>query len=328
MGVKNWDFVPWRWASLDEIDPRCVAIDVPNYMTRRISSFSRPKRFVDRVPLHHVGVTISLVRAALSAHVLPVMVFEGPPEQLKRPPNPELVKAARVLYEQFKSSDDVYDSELAERLHHSPALRMYFAANHLRDLCSVLGIPALTAYSEAELTAAVMCREGLVGSVVSNDADALLFGSPHVSRRLQFSKNQIERAKLLELEDAIGLDLDGLRDLAIVCGCDFHPGVKGVGPRRGVILLKRHRGLDGLLRSQGYSSFEREEFIRAREVFDEGRYLSLQGIDLKLKPPLVSKAVRLLSPVTGIERAERTLDSIVRLWKDFGRVQTTLESWI
>jgi flap endonuclease-1 len=327
VGVKKWNFVPWEWASIDELSPRTIAIDAPNYLMRRLSTVRRNGKF-NRVPLGHIHVALGTIRAALRIHILPVLVFDGPPETLKRTPNPELIIAAHDLYRTFSSERDPYNHKLVYDLHGSPALRMYFAAFHVKDLCKSLGIPCINSPSEAEMAAAVMCRDGLVGTVVSNDADALLFGSPHVTKQLHLTKREIFRVTRSKLEAKMDLDLEHLRDLAIVCGCDFHKqGVKGVGPRKGVVLLQRHGGLVGLLNARVYTAFQREEYILAREVFDEPNHMSSSGFDITLRPPMIPTAVRLLSAVMGTEKAEDTVAKIIRLWKDFGEQQTTLEQF-
>lgn len=328
MGVKNWrNVVPWHWEEVSKLYIPKLAIDAPNYMMRRISHI-RVRRS-NRVPLTHIHLAFGMIRQALKKHVLPVPIFDGPPETLKRQPNPQLITAAQMLYERFLLKQDVYDSRVADSLYENPAVRMYFAANHVKDLCRAIGVPAITAPSEAEMFGAVLCREGLVGTVVSNDADALLFGSPHVTKSLQLSKGTMECATLSELERILDLDLELLRDLAIVCGCDFHKkGVKGLGPRKGALELKRYGGLPYLLKARGMTPAEREEYIRAREVFDEPAYMNANGIDLTLKPPVTTKLERILQSAFGKEKAEKKTKEIVRLWKKFGKTQSTLESFV
>jgi 5'-3' exonuclease len=164
---------------------------------------------------------------------------------------------------------------------------------------------------------------------VSNDADALLFGSPHVTKSLQLSKKRMECVTLSELERTLNLDLELLRDLAIVCGCDFHKeGVKGLGPKKCAIELRKHGGLAYLLKARGLSPSEREEYIQAREVFTEPAYMSTNGVDLTLKPPVVPRLSRILTPARGREKAEAKTEELVRLWKKFGREQSTLESYV
>jgi flap endonuclease-1 len=328
MGVKGWkNVIPWRWADLSELYVHKIAIDAPNYMMRRSTAI--PTRQSDRISMTHIRIALGTIRQALKRHLLPVFIFDGPPESLKRAPNPQLITAAQMFYERFLLKQDVYDRKIADSLQENPAVRMYFAANHIKDLCRAIGIPAITAPSEAEMYGAVLCRDGLVGTLVSNDADALLFGSPHVTKSLQLSKGQIECATLSELERTLNLDLELLRDLAIVCGCDFHKkGVKGLGPRKGVIELQKHGGLAYLLRARGLTPSEREEYILAREVFDEPTYMSTKGVDLTLKPPVVTRLNRILRPALGKEKAESKTREMVSLWKKFGKEQSTLESYV
>ena len=328
MGVKGWNnVIPWQWTNLSDLYVPKIAIDAPNYLMRRASNI-RPRQS-NRIPVAHIHLAFGVIRQALKKHILPVFIFDGPPETLKRKPNPQLITAAHMLYERFLLNQDLYDTKIADSLQENPAVRMYFAVNHIKDLCRAIGVPAITAPSEAELFGAVLCREGRVGTVVSNDADALLFGSPHVTKSMQLSKGQMEYATLSELERILNLDLELLRDLAIVCGCDFHKkGVKGLGPRKGAIELQRHGGLAYLLKARGLTPAEREEYIRAREVFDEPTYMSTKGVSLKLRPPVVTRLNRILKPALGGEKAESKTREMVSLWKKFGKEQSTLESYV
>ncbi|MHA1909583.1 MAG: hypothetical protein ACW98Y_19950 [Candidatus Thorarchaeota archaeon] len=330
MGVKNWDFIPWKWTGLDDIRPSILAIDTPNYITRRLQAFEYGTKISsERIPTSHLTLTLGIIRSCLTNRILPIFVFDGPPENLKRDTNPELLRLAANLYSQFNESKDIYNSKIAEQIINSRALRWYFSVNHIKDLCSALGIPAVTAPSEAEMMAAVMCKEGLVGSVLTNDADSLLFGSPHVTRTIQFSKGLIETCTLQDLEAVVKLELEQLRDLAIVCGCDFHKeGVKGVGPRKGVVLLERHGGLEGLLKSKSYTTSQIEEYMLAREVFDEPKYVSLNGVNVSLGAPIIPQVIEILRPVLGQDNAEQQSRRFIQLWKNFGKEQTTLEQWV
>jgi flap endonuclease-1 len=329
MGVKNWkDVVRWKKGGLDELPIPAVAFDMPNWINRRLSVVKRHQKNFERVPLTHATLTVTTIRLAMERNILPVLVFDGPPEMLKRSPNPEFIRKAHRIYDYFKERGNAYDRELAEQLYDSPALRSYFAAYHLKDLCQAIGIPAITAPSEAEMTAAALCRDGRVGSVISNDADVLLFGSPHVCRRLSLSRKEIEYARLSDVLEDLELTEDQLRDLAIMCGCDFHKkGLKGIGPRKGAKLLRRHGTLEGALKASGLFTSEREEYLVAREVFDEAHYINSDSFSLILNSPIVPRLKRMLTAVRGREWAEKMTDELVKLRKKFGQEQTTLEAW-
>ena len=331
MGVKNWgdDVIPWKWISASFVTPGAIAIDVPNYFTRRLVVMRENSEREGRIPLNHIGMFLSLHKVALCAHILPVFIFDGPPELRKRNPNPGLVEKASSFYKTFQQEGDPFNEEISAELWRSPALRAYFAAAHLKDFGSIVGVPMLTAPSEAEMFAAVLCRDGAVKTVVSNDADALLFGSPHVTKQMQLSSGRILSVALTDFEKHLGLDVELLRDLAVVSGCDFHKkGVRGIGVKRGTVLLRRYGGLEGLLKAHGYSHAERSEFIEAREVFDEASYMSAKDLCLTLNPPLVSKVIRTLETIMSSERAETIASKIVSLWRGFSNRQSTLEQWL
>jgi flap endonuclease-1 len=330
VGVKNWgsDVIPWKWITSSYIAPGTIAIDVPNYLTRRLVVMHSKKKEDGKLPMSHVGLFLSLVKATLGSHILPVFIFDGPPESRKRSPNPALVEKATSLYRTFQQEGDPFNEEISDELWSSRALRAYFATEHLRDLGSMVGVPTITAPSEAEMFAAVLCRDDAAKTVVSNDSDALLFGSPHVTKQMQLSSGQILCVTSSDFENHLGLDIELIRDLAIISGCDFHKeGVKGIGVRRGVVLLQRYGGLVGLLKAQGYSSSERREFIEAREVFDEASYLSAKKIKLCLNPPLASKLMRALGTLMSSEQAESLANRITSLWRGFSNRQSTLEQW-
>lgn len=302
-----------------------MAIDTPNYLARRLSVIKTRK--IDRVPTTHVHVLVTMLLSSLRNHILPVFVFDGPPEDLKRKANPELIQEAHELYHSWVSAPDLNDFNSNLEPFLSPALRMYFAAYHVKDICTAAGIPIVVAPSEAEMAAAALCRDGKVGTVVSNDADALLFGAPHVTRSVRLSNREIQRALLSDLRVAHDLDLEQMRDLAVICGCDFHKkGIHGMGPRKGAIALKRHGGLESLLRAIGLARSEMAQYIKARDVFDEANYLRI-NVDLRLQPPVTARVIRLIECALGHEMAVRRATEMLALWKNFGRVQMTLEGW-
>ncbi len=328
MGVKNWDFISWQVGKINTIHPAVIAIDAPNYLMKRIRSIeNRIIQSLDRISTIHVSIVLGFIKKALASNILPVFIFDGIPEHLKRSPNPELIRTANDLYREFSRTQDPRDIFLVQSLHDSPSLRWYFSAYHIMDICSAIGVPAITSPTEAEMAAALLCKDGFAGTCLSNDVDALLFGSPHVSKSIRYSKDEVEYTTLDSVLKSIGLDIEQLRDLAILSGCDFSPGVKGIGPRKGAILLKRFGFLEDVLRSLGFLQSEREEFIRARETFDEVNRLFINTSDLQLRSPLSSRLTKILNVVMNEDRAEILTSEIIRTWKRFGTYQTTLEVW-
>ena len=123
---------------------------------------------------------------------------------------------------------------------------------------SLLGIPTVQAPQEGEAQAAHMARRGDVWAANSRDYDAVLFGSPRMIRYLTISGQEylpskgMSRPLIPELIDlqkmlaALQITLEQLVDLAILVGTDFNEGVRGVGPKTALKLIKKHYALENL----------------------------------------------------------------------------------
>ena len=101
-----------------------------------------------------------------------------------------------------------------------------------------------------------MARAGAVWAAASKDYDSLLFGAPRLVRFLTISGKEFlpsvgaSRAitpELIDLErmlGSLGITREQLVDLGILVGTDFNAGIKGIGPKKALALLKRHGSIE------------------------------------------------------------------------------------
>jgi flap endonuclease-1 len=127
-----------------------------------------------------------------------------------------------------------------------------------RELLALLGLPTIQAPGEAEAQAAFMAARGDVWAVASKDYDSLLFGTPRLLRFLAVagkeflpSRNafravppELIRAERLLAE--LGITREQLVDLALLVGTDFNAGVRGIGPKRALALVRRHGRIEAM----------------------------------------------------------------------------------
>jgi flap endonuclease-1 len=125
-----------------------------------------------------------------------------------------------------------------------------------KTLLRLMGIPVVQAPSEGEAQAAHMARAGAVWAAASKDYDALLFGAPRLVRFLTLSGKEFLPSRgafraitpeVIDLERmlaALGITREQLVDLGILVGTDFNPGVKGIGPKKALALVKKHGALE------------------------------------------------------------------------------------
>ena len=127
-----------------------------------------------------------------------------------------------------------------------------------KTLLALLGIPYIQAPEEGEAQAAYLARKGDVWAANSRDYDSVLFGAPRLVRYVTISGQEFLPSKgtsrplipeLIELEQllkTLEISREELIDLAILVGTDFNQGIKRVGPKTALKLIKKHRTLENL----------------------------------------------------------------------------------
>ena len=284
MGVALRDIigeykVPITWEAL----PGIAAVDAHNALYQFLSIIRQPDGtpLMDtngRVTSHLSGI---LFRNAsfLERGIRPVYVFDGPPPDFKQKTIEERRSArvqAGVAWEEALAKGDTKEAYKQARSS-SKVDREIIETS--KKLLSLMGIPCIEAPSEGEAQATHMVMQGDASYVVSQDYDTLLFGVPMLVRNLTISgKRKIhgrsvtlnpEKVTLAEVVKGLGITREQLIQIAVLIGNDFNPGVKGIGPKTGLKLVKE-------------GSFEKT--LREREPdFDPGPV-----IDFFLQPPITS----------------------------------------
>ncbi|MEM4246081.1 MAG: flap structure-specific endonuclease, partial [Candidatus Bathyarchaeia archaeon] len=147
-----------------------------------------------------------------------------------------------------------------------------------KRLLTHLGIPWVQAPSEGEAQAAYMASRGDVWAAASQDYDSLLFNSPRLVRNLTVSgrRKLPGRSAYVEVEPELidlasvmaelGVSRQQLIDIGILVGTDFNPnGVKGIGPKTALKLIKEYGSLEGVSEAKGLTL--PENFRQVREIF-------------------------------------------------------------
>lgn len=280
MGVDLSDVVPKQSRRLEDLQGKVIAIDAYNALYQFLSSIRQPdgtplKDKRGRVTSHLSGLlyrTTNLVEAGIR----PVYVFDGKPPQLKTATieeRKERKAQAQVEYEEaLEKGDTARAFAKAQQTSHLSR----DMAQEAKDLLAALGIPWVQAPSEGEAQAAHMAAQGKVYAASSQDFDALLFGAPRLVRNLAVTGKRKLPGKsiwvdvepeLIELEAVLkelNLTREQLVDAGILVGTDFDPGVKGVGPKRAVKLMRENDNLlDALVKLEA----DIPEADQIREIF-------------------------------------------------------------
>src|SRR5213078_795277 len=145
-----------------------------------------------------------------------------------------------------------------------------------KRLLDLLGIPTVQAPGEGEAQASAMARAGQAYAAASQDFDSLLFGSPRLVKNLAISgRRKLPRKEVfvevhpeeISLETTLtnlGISREQLVDMGLLIGTDFNEGVRSIGPKKALALIKKHGALEGALAELGVDIESKEE---VRKIF-------------------------------------------------------------
>lgn len=265
MGVDFGDLVVRRALTLEELRGRSIAVDGYNALYQFLTVIRQPDGtpLMDshgRVTSHLSGVFYRTINL-LEMGVKPVYVFDGRPPEIKEMEvarRKALREEAVRKYEEALQRGDLK----AARTYASQSARLREEmVDEVKNLLDAMGVPWIQAPSEGEAQAAYLAIKGDVWASASQDYDSLLYGAPKLvrnltisgRRRLPKSEKYVEVVPELvllgEVLRSLGLTREQLIDLAILIGTDYNPdGVKGIGPKRAYILIKKHGSLENVLK--------------------------------------------------------------------------------
>jgi flap endonuclease-1 len=250
LGVLLTPIIAKKTLSLDDLKGRSFAVDGFNVLHQFLALI----RSKDGTPLmdgegrvtsHLVGLAYRTTRLRSDYNMRLVFVFDGKPPDLKRR---EVEKRREVRQ---KAEEEYVEAVMTGRLTRE-------GLDDAKRLLNLLGVPWVQAPSEGEAQAAYMASKGDVWAANSRDYDSLLFGAPRLLRYLTIggeewlpSKGRARRLEpeLIELEallTELGITRTQLIDLSILVGTDFNEGVKGVGPKTALKLMRRHGSIEEL----------------------------------------------------------------------------------
>ncbi|MFH0897693.1 MAG: flap endonuclease-1 [Candidatus Bathyarchaeota archaeon] len=262
MGVNIGDLVQAREVQLTDLAGRIIGIDgynVSYQFLARIRKSGTGEPLMDRmgrVTSHLSGIfyrTSNLIESGIK----PLFVWDGKPPSFKEKTLKER-RASREAAEKRwakaleRGEDAMVHAQAASKL------TSEMVENSI-ELLEYMGIPSIQAPSEGEAQLAAMAAGGDIWAGASQDWDSLLFNSPRLVRNLSITGRRklpqknvyIEiKPELVELEkvvNSLGITREQLIIIGILIGTDYNPGVKGIGPKTALRLVKEHKTLDGVL---------------------------------------------------------------------------------
>ncbi|XP_070829415.1 probable flap endonuclease 1 homolog isoform X1 [Chaetodon trifascialis] len=120
--------------------------------------------------------------------------------------------------------------------------------NECLHLLKLLGVPVIQAPGDAEALCAWLLREGTVDAVASEDMDTLPFGASILIRQLNAKRDsEVIEYCLPKLLEKLQITHQEFVDLCILLGCDYCDKIAGLGPKRALTLIQKHRTIENVV---------------------------------------------------------------------------------
>jgi flap endonuclease-1 len=344
MGVDLGDLAIKHTISLQSLSGKIIAIDAFNILYQFLASI----RQEDGTPLmdYRGNITAHLSGLfyrnckLLESGIRPVYVFDGRAHGFKERVQGERSEAKKRAEQKWKEALEQEKFEDAKKYAQATSRLTSQMVEESKLLLGAMGIPSVQAPSDGEAEAAIMVQNGLAHATASQDYDALMFGSPLLVRNLSITgRRKVPRQdryvmvepELIELKetlDSLGMDRAGLIFIGILLGTDFNEGVKRVGPKTALKIVREHRTLDAI-RAHVKEKYDYEFEVDAEEVL----HLFLNPPyapppELKWRAIDAGRVSKMLVEEHDFsqERVEKTMAELQKITKERS-AQSKLEQW-
>jgi len=332
MGTRLRDLVIKKEISIDDLKDKKLVVDSYNMLyqfltTIRMRDGSLLMDSKGNVTSHLVGLfsrTANMMQKGLRL----AFVFDGKPPKIKeqeRERRKELKEKAAMEYEIAKEREDI---EGMKKYAGRTAVLTREMVEEAKKLIDALGLPIVQAPSEGEVQAASMVNSGDAYAEISQDYDCLMFGVPKLIRNLTISEKrklpnrmawQTVVPEMIELRENLrnlGIDQDQLITMCILMGTDYNPGgIKGIGPKTALKLVKENRDYDKLFSDSGWDKYFDFSW---KEVFETIKNIkTTDEYDLKWRSFDREKVKELLCEEHDFSQA-RVMESLDKLEKEAG----------
>ncbi len=292
MGTAIGELLEKQEIDLDFLASRKVGIDSFNILYQFLSVI----RGMDGTPLldrkgritsHLTGLFYRTINL-LDLDIKPVFVFDGEPPELKSETRLERSKIRTEAKKKFEKARKEGKREEARKYAQQAVRLTDEMVEQAKKLVALMGLPVVQAPSEGEAQIAAMVSQGDLYGCVSQDYDALLFGTKRLLRNITVTgKRKVPgkdyyyeiKPEMIELEKnlkALKIDRKRLVWIGILIGTDFNEKFPKIGPKTALKLVQKHNKFEDIVEEVGHEP-----------EFD---YREIEGIFLK---PKITKKYKL-----------------------------------
>lgn len=341
LGVQLGDLVvKKREVELQGLKGKTVAIDAMNSLYQFLAIIRQRdgellKDSKGRITSHLSGLfyrTSNLVELGIR----PVYVFDGEPPKLKFQTVEERRALRAEAAEQWAAALEAGELKEAKKFAQRAGQLTDEMIEDSKKLLSYMGIAWVQAPSEGEAQAAYLVQRGDAWAAASQDFDSLLFGAPVLVRNLAITGRRKlpgkdvyvevlpEVIELQPLLKELGISREQLVDVGILVGTDYNLGIKGVGPKKALELVKKHGSIEQIMRTELGEKFEVNP-LEVKQIFLKPKVSSRYKLEWREPQPERIKEFLCEEHDFSEARVQTGIDRLTKGARE--RSQARLEQW-
>ncbi len=343
MGTAIRPILKIETIKLSDLKGRTIAVDAFNWLYQFLASV----RQYDGTPLmdskgritSHLSGLFNRSLFLIRNKIQPIFVFDGKAPELKQ--KEQDIRAERKLRAKMKLKEaiDRHDLEAMKKYSAQTSKLTKEMIEDSKKLLEGLGIEWIQAPSEGEAQVAHLVKKGDAYCAASQDFDCLIFGAPRIVRNLNstkkrkksnsysYEKQPYELIKLSDNLNHLGIDQDQLIVLSMLVGNDFFPsGIKGIGPKKGLDLVKKHKNnFEELFKEVKWEENTEIEWQKVFKLIKEMPITDEYSLQGKKSNLALVKKILVEDHDFSEERVQSALDKLKSYWEK--QKQKSLSKW-
>ncbi|MFP3952150.1 MAG: flap endonuclease-1 [Candidatus Bathyarchaeia archaeon] len=342
MGIDLGDLTEVKKLDFSGLKGRTICFDGHNILYQFLAIIrgrrGEPLRDHEGRVTSHLSGLIYRNSKLVESGIRVVYVFDGKPHEFKSQVIEERRKTRQSAREKYEKAVEEGDREGARRYGQQAVVATVDIVEDAKTLLSLMGIPWVQAPGEGEAQSAYMAAKGDVWASASQDYDSLLYGAPRLIRNLSITgrrklprknvyiKIEPELIELSRMLEELEISRDQLIDLGILVGTDYNPdGIKGVGPKTALKLIKKHGNFQNAIEHIDNAEFP-HPVEEIRELFSKPR--TTDNYVLEWREPDTNAIIDFLCRQHSFSR-KRVVNAIERLQKGYreNKSRTKLDRW-
>jgi flap endonuclease-1 len=218
-----------------------------------------------------------------SKKILPIFCFDGRDSELKRKITKDQLNDFRYALKRYKEAIKSNNRELAFQIATNKEFLWPNIILESKRLLGLLGVPCVDSPASAEAQCAHLVKKKIAQYSNSQDFDSLLFGCPRIVQNLSKSLRRKVRGKWMHAKiepvvvslkktlNKLGVNQFQLIDLGILIGTDYFPGIRGLGPKKALHLVKKHNAVENVIENEkgnyDFKNLTPEIIKKVRKIF-------------------------------------------------------------